>query len=351
MNKPPHHSVQVASGAEVHERHGWEIPGSFGSASDEYEAFRNAAAVVHRSHNGRIEQQGRDALDLLNRLTTNELLSLDDGEARATVLTSDRGRVIEVFTVVRRPDRPLLLLAGAVNSAALIEGIDRYTIIEDSELTDITEKTAQIAVLGPKAHTVVAGVLGDAAGALEPGQFADARLDGAAVEAIRTDAPGVPSIELITASSDAAALWRAIVDVGATPAGADAYETVRIEQGVPASGQDVDERANPLEANLMSLIDFDKGCYVGQEVIARLDTYDKVQRRLVGLLASEQLTPDESLAVDGRTIGVVTSATASPALGRPVGLGYVRRAYLGPGTRLIAASAGEVEVAALPLVR
>ena len=138
---------------------------------------------------------------------------------------------------------------------------------------------------------------------------------------------GIPAFNLIASSEDTQPLREAVTEAGACPAGRDALELARIGQGVPAFGSELSETYNPLEAGLQHMVNYTKGCYIGQEVIARLTTYDKVQKRLVRLVwpSDAEVDAGGKLMVDGRQAGVVTSAIRDPRTGTGLGLGYVRK--------------------------
>ena len=144
-------------------------------------------------------------------------------------------------------------------------------------------------------------------------------------------------------------MWGACGRAGAVQAGREGAEADRGEIGSPAAGREITERVNPLEANLLDLIDFDKGCYIGQEVIARLDTYDKVQRKLVGLQAASGLLEGDLLYVDGREIGWTATVAESPAFDGLIALGYVRNEHAVEGRRVVTAAGLEVRVCDLPM--
>jgi folate-binding protein YgfZ len=323
-------------------------PETLGGLQAEYRALTAGAAVVDRSYLTRIRHTGRDALDLLHRLSSNDLLSLGAGQTRDTVLTSERGRIIDVLTVVRLAHDELLLLSGASSAQTVMEWIERFTFDEDARLLDITGDCAQVAVAGPEAWRVLTQVAGIPA----PGSdsYFKCAVAGQSAEVVRTDAPGLPCWEIIVPVSAARTVLDALKQAGASHASAPAWEAARIERGVPASGHELTGDVNPLEAGLRRLVSFTKGCYVGQEVVARLDTYDRVQRVLAGLLADGPVLAGEALTAEGHEAGIVTSAAYSPALGRQVGLGLVRRVHAAPGSRLFSRS-GSVTVHSLPLVR
>ena len=162
----------------------------------------------------------------------------------------------------------------------------------------------------------------------------------------------LPSFDLILSPESAAGIWSSLVEAGITPIGLDAYEALRVGHGVPAYGREMGEPYNPLEAGLIGSIDFRKGCYIGQEVIARLDTYRKVQKHLVMLRFPSDATVSDgaSLLHDGQSIGTVTSLASIPTTGELIGLGYVRNVSAEVGTRLELAepAGGWAEVAELP---
>ena len=157
---------------------------------------------------------------------------------------------------------------------------------------------------------------------------------------------------MISATEDAAAVWQSLTSSGITPMGAAAYETARISQGVPAQGSEMGDDFNPLEAGLVGSIDFTKGCYIGQEVIARLDTYKKVQKYLVKLAFGEgaSVSPGAILTQDGKAVGKVTSVTSEPSTGQDIGLAYVRtlQAVVGGRLELADPGSGWAEILSLP---
>ena len=317
-----------------------------------YRAAREAAGLVDLESVGRVRMRGEDALDLLQRLSTQDLHALQPGEGAGTVLTSGKGRIIDLLSVLRFEDH-LLLLTSPDRQSEVMDWIDRYTIIEDSELEDVTERTQLFGLLGPRAPEI-AGAAVEQAATPGPSRHVAAFVAGQRVSLVRPGPLGVDGLfVLVQEGADPEAVRGALLDAGAEAVSPEAYEALRVEMGQPAYGKEIDERFNPLEAELRAFISFKKGCYIGQEVVARLDTYDKVQRRLVGLIPrGDAPEPGARLEVDGKEAGTVTSVAYSPGLGRQIALGYVRKRHAGPGTRLSVSGGrpAEVEVAALPFV-
>ena len=322
------------------------MPASTTKLNTGYDALLNGVAFLDRSEMGRVVANGADALDLINRFSTNETISLSDGDVVVTALTSDIGRVLELITVVRRTATESLILTGVGAENTITEWLDRYNFGEDCEFTVMTETSAQITISGPEAADLGLALPGE-------GHLISARIGDVAVEIAQVPGPSLASYEvLIEDRADLNKVRDALVAAGATTADEDAFEALRIERGLPARNHEITDDNNPLEAGLEQYVSFTKGCYMGQEVIARLDTYDKIQRRIVGLVSSDGsgLSTDSALKSEDREIGRVTSVAVSPSLGHEIALAYVRKGFVEPGT-LLTSDTGPVEVVALPFAQ
>ena len=250
-----------------------------GGLAAEYAALVDGAGLADGSDVGRLRITGYDALDLLNRLTTNKLEELLDGHARLTVLTNGDARVIDVLGLAA-VDGALLCLTSPGRADAVIDWLDTYTFGEDITVADRTAETAQLTLAGPEAVGVLAtaGVDGIPA-ALD--RVTQVTIAGVGVTLWRTMTGGAEGFEVIVERADADAVRAALAAADATPVSARAWEAFRIANGMPAYGSEFGEATNPLESRLRGAISEDKGCYTGQEVVARLLTYGKVQRRLM----------------------------------------------------------------------
>ena len=314
-----------------------------------YHAAKRHAVVADVSDRGLLRMVGEDALDLLHRLSTQDLLALQPGEGAATVLTTSKGRILDVIVVQRRADS-LRLQVSPGNQPRVLEWLDTYTILEDSEASDATGEHGQLLVFGPAAGEIVSAAASDPAlGGLDPFHHRDLELGGLEVTITKAETPGGEGFHVAVPLGEAAAARQALIDAGAVPVDGGTFEVLRVEAGLPVFGSELDERWNPHEAGLERHISYTKGCYIGQEVIARLDAYDKVQRELRGLRAVDGGVPSvgSRLLADGKEAGAVTSVADSPDFG-PIALAYVRRAHAEPGARLVTEEGAEVEVAALP---
>jgi len=224
--------------------------------------------------------------------------------------------------------------------------LERYLISEDAELSDASPVFGQLAVVGPEAEALVARVLGvgpPAGAALRP--FAAAGTTGWAMP----QGLLLPGVDLLLPVDALLPVFERLLEDGATPAGFAALEVLRIERGTPRFGADMDEKTIPLEANLQRALHYQKGCYIGQEVIARATFRGHVNRHLVGLRFEGELpAPRTELFSGERRVGWVTSAVRSPRFG-PIGLGYAHRDVAEPGTELtLAGGRGTARVEALP---
>ena len=323
--------------------YGWRVPGVYSSVAAEYRSATEGAGLVDRSYMGRLELTGADALDLLDRLSTNRLTDLTDaGQGFYTVLTSNKGRILDLLLVTRLEDR-LLVVTGPDTRQKVAEWIDFYTFVEDVSVNDVTETTAMLGVVGPGAVPTLDGLTGGVASSLELGGSAPVRIDDVEARLVRTDFARSRDYGLVVPAQESECLWTSLLEAGADhgirPVGMEAQEVARIEGGVPGWSRELTEAYNPLEADLLAFISFNKGCYIGQEVVARLDTYDKVQKRLVGLTweAEESgATPanDATLTLDGKDVGKVTSVAERPDSGQGIGLGIVRKKHARPGVLL-----------------
>ena len=341
MQKSHLHDVTQASGALTGEWQGWELPLSYGNPEEEYSSATTSAAVYDASAIGRLKVTGADGLDLLHRLSTNAVESLIPGQGTNTVLTDDRGRIIDLITVTNLGEY-VLILTSPNQQQRIIDWLDKYTIVEDITVEDVTGDTAMLGLVGPNATNVAAKTTGAAAVELQPCCAIPIDDSGCL---LRCDMGSLPNFYVVGGAEAVQRLWGASVEAGAKPMGLEAYQSLRVELGVPAHGSELGDAYNPLEAGLLGAISFTKGCYIGQEVIARLDTYQKLQRRLVSLNLPGPSESGTRLMLDNREVGVVTSVSPlslkGATNGQRLGLGYVRTAAAEEGARLELGDTGE----------
>ena len=317
----------------------------------EYQAISTAAGLHDASYVGRLKASGEDALDLLNRLSTNNVIDLESGQGAPTILTTDRGRILDLIGVVNLGGYVLLVTSPGCQER-VIEFLDKYTIMEDLMVEDITEDSTMFSVLGPTSGPALEAATGAGIDHLAPYHSVPVEMGGVAATVICRPLGQLPSFDVLVSPEDASTAWDYLQAAGLNPVGTEAVEIARIKNAVPAFGPEMGEPYNPLEAGLIGSIDFTKGCYIGQEVIARLDTYQRVQKYLVTLSFSPdaQVAEGSTLVRDGKQAGSVTSVTRLPDDGAGIGLAYVRKASAEVGVRLELEepSSGWAEVRDLP---
>jgi folate-binding protein YgfZ len=322
-----------------------------------YDAARRRAARVDRSDRARLVVSGPDRASYLQGLLTNDVVALKSGEGCYAAYLTAQGRMIADLHVYELGDVMLLTMAGEVKDTVLAK-LDQLIFSEDVQLGDVTGTFAQVAVIGPEAAPAVSTALGgppaEALAALPEHGNVRAEWAGGTAIVTRVTDTGEPGFDIFVDRAQVTALTNALAAAGVVEAGEATAEAIRIEAGVPAFHRDMDEETIPLEANIESrAISFSKGCYVGQEVVIRVlhRGHGRVARKLVGLLVDGAQVPPPGAAIRSgdREIGRVTSSTRSPALERPIALGYVHRDFLEPGTKVTVEDAS-AEVTTLPFV-
>jgi len=287
------------------------------------QAARASCAVADRSDLARLRAEGPDFLDLLQRLSTGDVRHLGNGEGAATVLTTAKGRIVDRLLVHRVREARVLVVGSPRRSAAVLAHLTRFTFAERTGLSEVTESTALVALVGPRARDGAAG-----AGLAIPAPLGvvEQLWHGLEVTVLGHDGSSTEGLSLVVERAQAAPLREAAAALG--PAlDDDGIEAWRILRGLPGPAE-MDEERNPLEAGLWDAVSFTKGCYVGQEVVARLRTYDKVARSRVTLVLPQgAAVPPRGAALrqGERALGVITSAVLPPGSEVPVAMGYLRR--------------------------
>lgn len=310
---------------------------------DDYHAARTSAALRDAQASFRLYMCGADHLDFLHRMTSNDFHNLQIGHGLETVFIEQRARILDLATCYRGPDATALILSPD-SRTAIPAWLDRFIFAEALELADRTDETAMFELVGPHAAELVTRVLNADLATFQDHQL----LDSQVADGLWLGRMAGPGLRAFGPSDVVKDLWQRLAAAGASPVGSATWEILRVEQGLPLLGRELTQNYNPWEAGLGRAIHLDKGCYIGQEVIARLDTYDKVKQHLVGLrLSTAKLPPTgQPLRDDAREVGHITSAVHSPNLG-PIALAYVRRSACAEGTVLYADGA-QATVVPLP---
>ncbi|MBI4610424.1 MAG: aminomethyl transferase family protein [Candidatus Rokubacteria bacterium] len=351
------HELHLAVGGRMREVCGWVLPADYGDPVAEHHAVREAVGLVDRTLVGKVDATGRDRVTFLQGMLTNDLKALAPGQGCPAAFLDAHGKVQGLLVVLVLEDRLRVELPPGMTEK-ILQTLDKFLISEKVTFADVTEAFALFALHGPKAAAVLAAATGGAV-SLAPYQHAESAVGSLPVRVCRRDELGVPGFHVWVAAEQAADLWRSLIEAGKPhglrPVGATALAALRVEAGVACFGHDVDETTLLMEAPLEHLVSYTKGCYVGQEVVARIKYRGHVNRSLTGLTleGSEVPAAGAVVFVEGKEVGRVTSPVSSIVLNRPIALAYIRREHLEPGTR-VAVSHREstilARVTALPFV-
>lgn len=310
---------------------GSPIPAYYQDAMAEFRAAQKAA-VMDRSFAGKLRVLGKDRESLLHRLTTNEMRHLKSGEGVVNIFTNAKGRVVDVVEMFMEEDS-IFMLTTPGRAKQVKEWIEKYTFVEDVRCEDVTSQYGLIAFFGEESVKLLRQSFG---WEVEDVPMQHARplvWEGKNLIVHRSGAITPVHFNLMMPVAEMAKFWERAT-AHATPIGYAAYEMLRIHRGQPAVGKEITEEYNPHEVGLYPFINFEKGCYIGQEVIARLDSYQKVQRQLMGVAleadeASTLQAFDTSVPIylGEQLIGQLTSACFSPERGQGIGLAVVRKQF------------------------
>jgi folate-binding protein YgfZ len=325
---------------------GVAVPARYGAVAGEYRALREGCGLADRSWTGRLELVGADRQRFLNAYVTCDVKGLAPGATAYGFFTNPQGKVLADAVVLAHDDRLWLELpAGAAGPIG--DHLRKYVLADQVEVRPLDDMLP-VALAGPRAEAA----LGGAGESLEGGRHARVRVHGTEVTLERRDRLGAPAWVLWVSASIADHLVERLLERGARPVGHEALEVLRVEAGIPRCGVDFGAENFPQETGAEEAVSYTKGCYLGQEVVARIHYRGGVQKRLRGLVFPPGAAPRPGarLLFEGREAGAATSVVESIALDRPASLAILHRRAAEPGTRLEVEEGGEAEVRTLPLV-
>jgi glycine cleavage system T protein len=352
----PLYETEHAAGATFGEWFGRELPARFADPGLEYQAIRSGIGLIDLSYRGIVELAGKDGTRFLNGMVTNDVKSLKAGAGQYAAMLSVHGKLIADMRIYAIDDRYWLDLHQEL-VPKVMQAIDRHLVADRVEVRDRRADFALLTLQGPAGAELLAGLGIGKAKDLEEFQHLEATFGGRPVRVVRASETGEEGFVLVTETGDAVEVWEALLQAGRDdrlrPVGMEALNTLRIEAGIPWHGIDMDESNFLQEVGLEDrAASFNKGCYIGQETVVRIAHRGHVNWRLVGLVVEGAEVPKAGteLQHEGRQVGRITSAVHSPALKRPIALGYVRREQMAPGTVLqLPASQGETSAEVVPL--
>jgi aminomethyltransferase len=323
LERTPLHDRHVELGARLVPFAGWEMPVQYEGVIAEHRAVRTDCGVFDVSHMGELEVEGPHAAELLQSLLSNDLDRIDVGEAQYTLLTNERGGIVDDLIVYKLDPYRFLLIVNASNTRADYEWLKEREL-RGSDVRDVSGEYALLAVQGPR--SIERLDLPDA----KPFTFAEGELDGVECMVNRTGYTGERGVELLVGADDAVRLWDAVLERGAKPCGLGARDTLRLEVCYPLHGNDITPETDAISAGLGWVCALDKP-FTGVEELRRIKEAGP-RRRLVAFVMAEKAIPRAGMGIaEG---GEVTSGSLSPMLDVGIGMGYVEAAATAPDSEL-----------------
>lgn len=337
LKHTPLYDQHVGLGGRMVPFAGFEMPVQYPAGiMEEHRAVRSGVGIFDVSHMGELEISGPQALDYVQHVLTNDASTLEVGQAQYSVLCNEQGGVLDDCLVYRFDDR-YMVVVNASNLDKDREWIASFAGDFDASLVDRSDETALIALQGPDAQSVLAGVTDTDLDAIGYYRFAEGAVAERPAVISRTGYTGEDGFELYLPAEAAVPVWRALLaageERGIVPAGLGARDSLRLEMGYALYGNDLDEEHTALESGLGWVVKLDKGDFVGRDALAA-QKQDGPPRRLVGFVLEERGFPRSGYTIrhDGRDVGVVTSGIHSPSTGQGIGMGYVESGAHKSGT-------------------
>jgi len=311
---------------------GWDMPVQYPAGTiEEHLRTRNHSGLFDVSHMGEIEVRGPGAIPFVNRITSNDVTKLVDGQAQYSALTTPLGTVIDDLLVYRFSQDHLLLVVNAGTTEKDWDWIKSHHSGEDLELKNVSSEYCQIALQGPDAISILQQLTDLKLADVKYYHFTTGNVDGVPSIVSRTGYTGEDGFEVYAAADKAEQLWnkmlevgKAGTDTGVLPCGLAARNTLRLEAGMSLYGHEIDETTTLLEANLGWICKLDKGDFIGRDRLAQ-QKESGVQRRLVGFEVTERgiARDDQEVVIGDDRVGKVTSGSPAPFLKKNIGFAYV----------------------------
>ncbi len=318
------YDLQKAVGAAFESVMGSTIPTSFGNEKQAIQAAHEGVALVDRSHWGRLQVSGQDRLNFLHNQSTNDFKPLNPGEGCGTVFVTSTARVIDLASAYVTEDA-VMLLVSPERREKLLSWLSRFIFFGDQvEVTDITDTTTTFSLIGPESSSMLKQLGASKIIGAPDDSHCLLVIGGVEVRVAVGSGLASPGYTLITSANVAATLWSSLAETGAVPLGERGWEQLRIQQGRPKPDHEITEDYNPLETGIWQAISLDKGCYIGQETIARLNTYQGVKQQLWGVHLSKPAEPGTIVMAEDSDHKVGTLTSFVETRDGPFGLAYIR---------------------------
>ncbi len=366
MNQSPLYKAHKSIGARFTEMHGWEIPAHYGDPVAEHLAVRSSAGIMDMSHRGKVLVSGKDRTKFLQNILSQDINKLTPGIGGHATLLNTKGHMLAYMRIYSDEDS-FLIDTEPGETDKIIQILNRYLFREDVKIEDVTLKYGLVTVQGPNSREIICRINGTDIKEMEECSHVNLTINNINCKVARTTYTGEDGYSIYAPWDNLQYIWETIIipstlirhpELGSgsqtmsgreipkqvrddrnevTPFGLAAYNSLRIEAGIPLYSVDMDEDTIPIEANLDHAISYTKGCYVGQETIARIKFKGHVNRILTGFSSETTIIPQKGdriyRMIEGakQNIGVITSASFSPTLKGSVALGYLRIEHNKPG--------------------
>jgi aminomethyltransferase len=311
---------------------GWDMPVQYPAGTiEEHLRTRTHAGLFDVSHMGEIDVRGRDAIAFVNRITSNDVTKLIDGQAQYTALTTPEGTVIDDLLVYRFSEDHLFLVVNAGTTEKDWDWIKSHHAGESVELKNVSADYCQLALQGPEALSILQKLTDTPLSDIKYYHFTKGRVDNVDAIISRTGYTGEDGFEVYAAAAEGERLWKKILeagnfgsDDGVLPAGLGARNTLRLEAGMALYGHELTESTTLLEANLGWICKLDKGDFIGRESLAR-EKQGGLKRKLVGFEVMERgiARDDYDIVINDQRVGKVTSGSPAPYLKKNIGFAYL----------------------------
>jgi len=363
MNKTALNRIHQALGGIFTSSDGRETVRSYGDPVAEHRAVRTHAGMIDRSDRGKLRLIGKDRVEFLHGMVTNDIKKLTAGSGLYAVFTTDKAKMLSDGRIYCLPDAFWIdVEPGAVGK--IHKHLDKYTLASDVTVEQLTDAFGLISIYGPATPEILLPFLSP--GPLPAEEYSTARMsiEEVSILGARNEITGETGFDLYVPMDKTADVWNRLLKAGGPhglrPVGTEALNMLRIEAGVPKYGVDMDESNFPMETGLeKTAISYTKGCYIGQETIARADAQGRMSKHLSGLVLAGETVPDkgrmiqsppQAAGTDGKSVGIVTSAVTSPTLGKVIAMGYVHRDFTEPGSK-VQIDGISAEVVSLPFYK
>tara|TARA_A100001037_G_scaffold306844_2_gene356946 strand:+ start:7978 stop:9045 length:1068 start_codon:yes stop_codon:yes gene_type:complete len=322
-------SLHKESGATLENKFDWDIPCQYSNPTEEHLKCRQDAILIDLSHYGKIEFRGNDASTFLQGMISNDVLNLEDGEGKYGTFLTRQGKIISDLYLYKNKEHFRLLLPPGEN-LNFIASIEKFIIMEEVEIHDHSESLSMFGVFGPK----VEDFLQDFSPLpKEPHQHTT----HGNTQIIKELWTGEKGYLLITNNDEAIDLWKNLSSKGIQPSGLNAFESLTLESGLPLFGTELGPDINPMQAFIENeAIDFEKGCYIGQEVIAKIKYIGQVNKGLIGIqILGEKIPKHHSkIFFEDQEVGAITRCNFSPSTNKIIAMGYVQKKAMDIGTEI-----------------